>query len=328
MARKKGFTLAEVLITLTVIGVIAALTIPQLVKNMNDYAFTKSKDVTLAKITEATNQMKSNDDLAGYTTNDAFVAEFQKYMKITKICDSTTLVNCFPAKFKAGTEDIDTTTLITGTKLGASNIADNTIAMMLANGTSILFTLRDSTKVAGACDRIDPTDNQANTTGCLSFLYDINGRGAPNVIGKDIGTVNATISTCDGKIIGGLCVDAVDLIAGTSYFYLGSTAEYQSMLDSGLIPHFFNNDINLYSVDYWAGAVKACNAKGMRISTKAELAILYDNYKNGGNTLVLSAANYSSSTPVSASSVWYQDFNNGAQGTSGKGGSLRVRCVK
>lgn len=41
---KKGFTLAEVLITLTVIGVVAAITIPQLVKNMNDYAYGKSKD--------------------------------------------------------------------------------------------------------------------------------------------------------------------------------------------------------------------------------------------------------------------------------------------
>ena len=157
MKIKFGFTLAEVLITLTIIGVVAALTVPELVKNMNDYAFTKSRDLTLAKITEATNQMKSNDVLSGYATNDAFVSEFQKYMKVTKTCDSTTLVDCFPAKINAGTEGVNTTTLTTGTTLGANNIIGNTIALMLANGTSILFTLRDSTKVSGACDRIDPT---------------------------------------------------------------------------------------------------------------------------------------------------------------------------
>ena len=35
---KKGFTLAEVLITLSIIGVVAALTVPTLVRNYEDAA--------------------------------------------------------------------------------------------------------------------------------------------------------------------------------------------------------------------------------------------------------------------------------------------------
>ena len=81
-----GFTLAEVLITLSIIGVVASFTIPQLVKNMNDYAFSKSQEITFAKIKEATSEMKSNSDLDGYATNDAFADAFQKYMKINKRC--------------------------------------------------------------------------------------------------------------------------------------------------------------------------------------------------------------------------------------------------
>jgi len=262
--RKCAFTLAEVLITLSIIGVVAALTIPQLVKNMNDYAFGKSRDITLAKITEATNQMKSNDVLSGYATNDAFISEFQKYMKVTKKCDSSTLNDCFPAKFKSGTEDIDTNTLTTGTKLGTNNITGNTVGLMLANGTSILFTLRDSTKVAGACDRIDPTDNQSSTTGCLSFLYDINGFGSPNVIGKDIGAVNAAVTACSGAKVGGTCFSLATRVS-TPMTIAECTAAAGSL---GITECPYNTD-------YWARAVSFCGGVN-KLPTPAQAGAIAD----------------------------------------------------
>jgi len=40
---KKGFTLAEILITLTVIGVVAALTIPTLLQNTNQAELNNEK---------------------------------------------------------------------------------------------------------------------------------------------------------------------------------------------------------------------------------------------------------------------------------------------
>lgn len=48
---KKGFTLAEVLITLGVIGIVAALTIPSLISNHN-------KSVTAARLSKAYNSFK------------------------------------------------------------------------------------------------------------------------------------------------------------------------------------------------------------------------------------------------------------------------------
>ena len=319
--KNAGFTLAELLITLSIIGIVAALTIPQLVKNMNDYAFGKSKDVTLAKITEATSQMKSNDVLSGYTTNDAFVNEFQKYMKVIKTCDSSTLANCFPAKFKAGTDDIDTTTLTAGTKLGANNISGNTIALMLANGTSILFTLRDSTKVSGACDRIDPTDNQTNTTGCMSFLYDINGFGSPNVIGKDIGTVNATISTCDGTKFGALCFAAADTAYSPINTCSGGTAADKLYDPTGDSNSACANNV-------WAGAIKACVSIGMRLPTKSELTTMYVNRATISG--LAPASFYWSSEEMASNMSWGQNSNDGSQAVAMKNhiGWPNNRCVK
>ena len=75
-----AFTLAEVLITLTIIGIVAAFTIPTLMANVTQRVFTSAQDVALKKITEATNQMKTNDALSGYATTDAFADEFLKYI--------------------------------------------------------------------------------------------------------------------------------------------------------------------------------------------------------------------------------------------------------
>lgn len=243
-----GFTLAEVLITLTILGLVAALTIPELVKNMNNYAFGKAKEVTLMKIKEATNQMKSNDVLAGYTTNASFLNEFQKYMKVSKTCDSSNLTNCFAPKFKldSGTE-ILTNTLVAGTNLDPNNITGSTVALMLANGTSVLLSLRDATKVGTDCDRIDPVNNTSDTTSCLSFLYDINGFGSPNILGRDIGYVSVNGLGCAGVKVGSTCFSSAfvptPMSSAACYAAIGGPLGIKEC-DS--------------DTDYWAGAVAHC----------------------------------------------------------------------
>lgn len=42
---KKAFTLAEILITLAVIGIVAALTLPGLIQNHNQTAWTRAQDL-------------------------------------------------------------------------------------------------------------------------------------------------------------------------------------------------------------------------------------------------------------------------------------------
>lgn len=319
---KKGFTLAEVLITLSVIGLVAALTIPELVKNMTNYAFQKSQEITLAKIKEATAQMNVDSALDGYTSNDAFVDTFQKYMKITKRCDSSTIVNCFPSKIKTATgEDIDTSTLATGIKLGVNNLSSNTVVLMLANGTSMIFTLRDSTKVGTACDRIDPVDNKSDTTSCMSFLYDINGFGSPNIIGKDIATVNATVTGCDGIKVGGLCIGATD----TAYAPI-NTCSSGTVADQAFDPT--GDALSVCATNAWAGAKKACAATGMRLPeggpVTSELNTMIANKSLIGN---LSNDTYYSATEYTSGTVWTEHYS-GYKDYFAKWLNYKVRCVK
>ena len=46
---KKGFTLAEVLITLTIIGIVAAITLPSLLVNVNEKAWNAQKKALYAR---------------------------------------------------------------------------------------------------------------------------------------------------------------------------------------------------------------------------------------------------------------------------------------
>ena len=53
MTRKFGFTLAEVLITLAIIGIVAAMTIPTLIANYQERSWNTAATVFDRKLTEA-----------------------------------------------------------------------------------------------------------------------------------------------------------------------------------------------------------------------------------------------------------------------------------
>ena len=86
--RRVAFTLAEVLITLAVIGIVAVLTLPNLIQNHNQKAWSTAQDVFTKRLEVATRQMNTEEKLAGYESTMDFVNELKKYIKITRICDS------------------------------------------------------------------------------------------------------------------------------------------------------------------------------------------------------------------------------------------------
>ena len=63
-----AFTLAEVLITLAIIGVVAVLTLPNLIQNYNQKAWDTAKNVFEKRLEVATRQMNTEEKLAGYAS--------------------------------------------------------------------------------------------------------------------------------------------------------------------------------------------------------------------------------------------------------------------
>ena len=104
MKNKFAFTLAEVLITLTIIGVIAALTIPNLMQKYQEHATVNKVKKFYSTLTRSyTQAIKENgmpDDEWGLTGTDEASAKkvyeilFKPYFKIAKDCGTNNNGNC------------------------------------------------------------------------------------------------------------------------------------------------------------------------------------------------------------------------------------------
>lgn len=110
---RKAFTMAEVLITLGVIGIVAAMTIPQLIKNYQHKILETAFKKQYSMLTQVVSQM-NNDGLC--TTHDcltstrSFFENLVKYFKVMKYCEDMHGIEvdeydkfCFP-KSKYDTE--------------------------------------------------------------------------------------------------------------------------------------------------------------------------------------------------------------------------------
>ncbi|MBR1424937.1 type II secretion system protein, partial [bacterium] len=90
LVAKAAFTLAEILITLAVIGVVAAMTLPTLIAKINEKADSNQKAVIEAKLIQGLNMLDLHGGMNDtYSSTAEFVEELGKYMKITAVCDGT-----------------------------------------------------------------------------------------------------------------------------------------------------------------------------------------------------------------------------------------------
>lgn len=264
--RKTAFTMAEVLITLGIIGVVAAMTIPTIIGIGKQHAWDKQKTVVEQKFREATAQMKVASALSGHASTEAFLKEFGRYMKLAKTCDNNNIQDCYAPKIILGADDeAEVSELTTSSNLGHDDYNTNTAGVVMLDGVSIILAYDPK------CEPIDPSDNTKDTLACLSMVYDINGKGSPNQIGRDIVTINAAITTCDVKI-GNLCTMGGD-VAFTP-ITIGDP-RYQPCM-------YIGQDTCASDGNYWQGAGEACKALGMRLPSLAELAqMASDQYGTG-----------------------------------------------
>ncbi len=265
--RKKAFTLAEVLIVLAVIGVVAALTIPTLLKSWDTNRWSTADDVFKNRLTQAVSQMHARGKLTNLNSTQKFIEELQHYMKIVKTCDNDHLNECF-------SENIDETAF-NAESFKTSNAFgqtwnSQTWGVKLANGANMLIAYNPN------CT-LDPAATGPEVATCsVAAIYDTNGDTSPNVTDgtKDIrkfNVVNKTVCT-KGVRLGDICVSSADV----NYDYLDLTNDTEDMkydMSCENCPHPVNHSwcqSSYCRYNYWAGAKKACDLLDMRLPTQAE----------------------------------------------------------
>lgn len=258
----RAFTLAEVLITLTVIGIVAALTIPAVVRNYQDRTWSKASQVFERKLEEALKSMNAQETLAGYSTTKDFVNELSKHIKITKICDNNELTSCFSEKVYWGVdkEEVDISKIKNAKNFGQDDWGTENIGIQFSNGINGIIAYNP------ACAQ-DPYNNQYTGINCIALLYDVDGYKAPNTTAKDLMSLNVLhlgkSNSCAIQLNDGTCFTV--LFKPTPV----NQTECKEMLaegyDIGACP-WTNTDY------YWVGAIKQCGgAQNMPSATQLDL---------------------------------------------------------
>ena len=165
-SRSKGFTLAEVLVTLGIIGVVSAMTVPSLMQNHQRKTYVTQLHKVYNELSQAFLQYQTDKNALNLKEagliSAADVNDFMnKYFKIVKYCPDS-LAECF---WDGGYRNIN------GTKLNDGSFwygSEKVPCYALANGASVCV---EWVTLHG-------------TFGHLTI--DVNGKKGPNIAGRDL----------------------------------------------------------------------------------------------------------------------------------------------
>ena len=266
-SKKAAFTLAEVLITLAVIGIVAALTLPGLIQNHNEKAWSTAKDLWEKKLTETVRRMNIDGVMTGHESTEEFMNIFKNYMKVIKTCDNGDINKCYsPKVVTTGSNEepmeIETDGLTSASSMGLKEwqTNTNTMSFVVADGTTVIMAYQPE------CPYADPIEDTGSQVSCMAYMVDVNGKKGPNRVGKDIQlSSGVAFSTCDNPI-GDMCW-STDFVANRAIdTCVGS--EYEDMEEM---------HGSYCSTNYWAGAKLTCQEKNMTLPTRAQLVQLASN---------------------------------------------------
>ena len=159
---KFGFTLAEVLITLGIIGVVAAITIPNLIANQQKKAIVSQLMEAQSILNQAVKSYAADTDEEGSSEFDTTLSPqefaekyFKPYLKIARICTRIE-DGCWKTGDFYGYYD-----------LAGHKMTNVPYSIVLNNGMVLGFSKIDGTNL-------------------VSIFVDVNGQGKRNVLGKDV----------------------------------------------------------------------------------------------------------------------------------------------
>ena len=222
-----AFTMAEILLSLTIIGVVAAITLPSLTGNINERTWNTQRKALYARFSQALSLMPNlngygtltaagvDDSGSSYDAEDnaaeAFVTEgLSKVLKINNICDYEHLADCgIPDSITtlAGSAISNFNTSPYNTLVGFNSMFNGSwntsgldsgsgdysqldtkaAAFETQNGESILVCYNPNC----VADMQETNTHYSQPKMCANFVYDLNGNKGPNTMGKDIGFITA-----------------------------------------------------------------------------------------------------------------------------------------
>lgn len=189
--RKSAFTLAEVLITLGVIGVVAALTLPTLVQNYKEKILINKIKRTYSNIQNAIIMAQKENESIGdnsvlFNASDGVVKvteNFAKYFNGAKVCKTKKECPNYYYNIEYANSFYNSN--------GETMVWDSSLPKIILNDGSVI--LINSLNNGCESHRFDtyydengqPTQVKVDQYFCASLFFDVNGSTLPNKFGQD-----------------------------------------------------------------------------------------------------------------------------------------------
>ncbi len=309
--------MAEILLSLTIIGVVAAITLPSLTGNINERTWNTQRKALYARFSQAIALMPSLNGYGNYingnestsavdTATETFITEgLSKVLKINNICDHEHLADCgIVTSYTNMVGSIKTwpttlgemNSLFTGSWLNpaTSQLIENTQADINPNAAA--FETQNGESIAVYYNPYCQADMGENGNHysppkmCANFIYDLNGNKGPNTVGKDIGFITALYPS-DSAIVAPMP--------------LSTNASNNKKQDE---------------------AGKACQTQDpeSRLPNRDELSAMFYNR----DLIGISSGIFWSGTVVSPTTAWTQSFHAVDRFPALKTYGYNVRCIK
>ncbi len=291
-----AFTMAEILLSLTIIGVVAAITLPSLMANINERTWNTQRKALYARMSQAIAMMPQvggygtlTEDESGSVTADTAAETFlteglSKVLKINNICDSEHLADCgvptsytnllgsaisWPKMLSDWNEQFVNFSFV-GSGWAAdggdahysySQINTKAAAFETLNGESLALYYNPNCK-----NSYDTVWLYAQPHMCANFIYDLNGNKGPNTVGKDIGFITTLYNT-DPNIVAPLPLKTNSAngayIAQTAASAACTAQDSESRLPTidELTAMYYNKVLlGITSGSYWSGSVESADS--------------------------------------------------------------------
>ena len=324
----RGFTLAEILITLAVIGVVAAMTLPTLISTMHTKAIERKEQIFKHRLTNGIREMAVKSTLTGYNDAEEFAKELSNHYKIFGIYNSSNIASAYPVGEVIINKDgktLKVSKIKNPENLNLNNENGENwsapVAIVTPDGTPFIFSYNKNCTLSESDinEGMRKDSGSGEITGCIAGVYDRNGVKAPNKQGEDIISFNggSLSKYCKGTESSDLCVanlgddyQSINTCNGSKYI------EYDSLGSSNI----------RCNGNYWAGAKKLCADQDMRLPTRKEL----QDIRNKREELNLPSSGdfwSSDSAGQPGDHAWRVVFENGSEMGTNKLNKISVVCI-
>ena len=292
----RGFTLAEVLITLGIIGVVAAVILPTVINKIKDQQYLAARKKVLYTLSEGLRAIANQGDTSKSTSAKEFVEnQLKKQIKIIKTCENNNLRACGIETTENKIYNLEGNPITMPKKIGELSLSlgysgdvdpySTSYGFVMSNGYSAHLFYNPKCKTD-----IKYADHYGRDKVCVNVIYDMNGLAQPNQVGKDIGFVTMLYPDITTRIV-----------APDPYKKNAAGSDFNSA------------DASCKALD-----------KDLSIPDRDELLSMYYN----ATLLGISSGDYWSSSEASEELGWLQCFNDGNRYRNAKSGSNGVRCVR